>query len=86
MEPAFDRPHSAPSGGVVFRSRGNYGSTVYDAQFDEYLMILICDGCLLGNKADVLECFPCHAPQPPDARRRWDPSRAEEEEHDQTDL
>lgn len=88
LEPAFDAAHSAPAEGVTFRCHGNYGSVVYDAQFDEYLLILICDSCLLENKASILECFPSHAPSPPDARRRWEPSRAREEEHerDQADL
>lgn len=44
--------HRHPSGGVVFRGYGNYGSTVYDpvrgysGSRSEHLEINICDDCL----------------------------------------
>ncbi len=34
-------------GATIWRSHGNYGSTVYDPMFsDEYLEVFVCDECL----------------------------------------
>ncbi len=43
-----DNRYNQPNEGVVFYSRGNYGSTVYDQlPYDrEELVINICDECL----------------------------------------
>ena len=35
-----------PLGGTVFRSYGNYGSTVFDPLDASYLDICVCDSCL----------------------------------------
>lgn len=50
-----------PAGGTVFRSHGNYGSTVYDPPMytrnglhDEYLEINICDVCMTTHTQRVL--------------------------------
>lgn len=51
-----------PSGGTMFKSRGNYGSTVWDpgASSRDYLLANICDECLStaareGRVARVME-------------------------------
>ena len=44
-----------PYEGVMFRSSGNYGSTVWDPQVRTWeLHIIICDACLVSNKANVV--------------------------------
>lgn len=35
-----------PIGGTVFRTYGNYGSTVFDPMDASFLEIVICDSCL----------------------------------------
>ena len=45
----FDVMH--PNDGVVFRARGNYGSTVFDPMDGSYLEVLICDDCLIKHKS-----------------------------------
>lgn len=40
-----------PSNALVFTSRGNYGSTIFDPFMDssDYLEIMICDSCVKSN-------------------------------------
>lgn len=60
LEPAFRRPagqedeipdwlqHNQPHGGTTFRSRGQYGSTVFDPMSSyRSLEINVCDPCML---------------------------------------
>jgi hypothetical protein len=47
---------SPPNGGVIFTSRGNYGSAVYDEPMgsSNYILVIICDACLTGNTGNVM--------------------------------
>jgi hypothetical protein len=53
LEAVIEPPH--PAGGVRFTSRGNYGSTVFDAPEggDEFIEINVCDDCLLDKVTSV---------------------------------
>ncbi len=41
-----DKPQVHPIGGTVFRTYGNYGSTVFDPMDASYLEVVVCDRCL----------------------------------------
>ena len=41
-----DKIQVHPIGGTVFRTYGNYGSTVFDPMDASYLEIVVCDACL----------------------------------------
>lgn len=80
-------PGVPPSGGIVFRSSGNYGSRLYDEPpgSREYILIAVCDGCTAaaGARGDVLLVVP---PLPGQARyERWQapPAWPEEEEEEE---
>lgn len=48
ISPVFD--------GLVFRSSGNFGSTIFDPMpidTEEYLQVIICDGCIKKNARRV---------------------------------
>lgn len=42
------------SGGIICRSRGNYGSTLYDPMdVDEYIEFYLCDECIKSNAKKI---------------------------------
>jgi hypothetical protein len=41
-----DNPQVHPIGGTVFRTYGNYGSSVFDPMDASYLEVVVCDRCL----------------------------------------
>lgn len=41
-----DNPQVHPINGTVFRTYGQYGSTVFDPMDASYLEIVVCDSCL----------------------------------------
>lgn len=43
-----------PSDAVVFRSYGGFGSTVWDSLYNDYLLVHVCDECLVARAACVL--------------------------------
>lgn len=47
LERESDEYEGQPADGVMCSTRGNYGSTVYDAMTGEYLAFNICDPCLV---------------------------------------
>lgn len=47
IDDGFDHP---PNDATVWRSHGNYGSTVFDPMDSTYLEAYICDACLLKGK------------------------------------
>lgn len=50
-----DRLLIQPYEGVMFRSSGNYGSTVWDPQSSSWeLHIIICDECMKANKHNIV--------------------------------
>lgn len=60
LEPVFQGETRQPFGAAMFNSRGNYGSTVWDAGgivsiYEETLEIIICDECLVGNRKNVIK-------------------------------
>lgn len=60
LDYAFSRPvgappHNQPADGCVFRSYGNYGSTVFDPYRESaWLEIAICDACLLACREHLV--------------------------------
>ena len=57
IEPGDDPTGAYPVyGGLIFRSTGNYGSTVFDPlpmSREEVLQIIICDECILKDSRFV---------------------------------
>jgi len=47
-----------PSDATIWRSRGNYGSTVWDSCSSAYLEAYICDDCLKKNSERVYTVTP----------------------------
>lgn len=43
---AYDAPTVHPIGGTIFRTYGNYGSSVFDPMDATYRDAVICDSCL----------------------------------------
>lgn len=43
---AYEKPTVHPIGGTIFRTYGNYGSSVFDPMDASYLDVVICDSCL----------------------------------------
>lgn len=66
--PSLGEPNH-PKGAVVFTSQGNFGSGVFDPgpNSDVYLVVNICDGCMLKARAKKqvawVEPQPCPAPK-----------------------
>lgn len=45
---------SAVHNGLIFRTSGNYGSTIFDPiTIEEYLEVIICDDCCKVNKESI---------------------------------
>lgn len=47
-------------GGLIFRSTGNYGSTVFDPMVlknKEMLQIIICDQCIRKKKRSIVRLY-----------------------------
>jgi len=57
----LDMNYGNPSGGTVFTSRGNYGSTLFDPSpfaNTEHLKVVVCDTCLkLKAEQGVIQHF-----------------------------
>jgi hypothetical protein len=48
-----------PSGALICKTYGNYGSTIYDENLipggpNEWLKFIICDDCMTANSDDVV--------------------------------
>lgn len=71
-----------PSGGTTFRTRGHYGSTVFDDMGRTELMINICDVCMTAKARQglILHVTPSHAPPPPSTYKTWQPYTGEDED------
>lgn len=63
----------APYGSLLFIARGNYGSTVYDPMADEYLLVIICDDCVMAEqeKRNVMRVVPVRKTAE-DIREPWE--------------
>ncbi len=61
VEPGDDPTGNYPVyGGLIFRSTGNYGSTVFDPMptgREEVLRIIICDNCIKKNSSCVTHIY-----------------------------
>jgi hypothetical protein len=74
-----DWDDAPPSEGLLFIARGNYGSTVYDPPpgHEEYLLVVICDQCILdaAGKQNVMHVVHWRQPRPVrvGTREPWDP-------------
>lgn len=78
-----DEAQPQPADGVFFRSRGNYGSTVWDPggisrTYDEYLEVIICDECLVAFKELILHVTTMPR-RPTIEARPWKPILDDEE-------
>lgn len=75
---AVDHVENQPNDGVVCKTSGNYGSTVYDDFDGKWLEFNLCDNCLvaLGNHGLIKEVEHIVRPQRPEWKSEtWDPQK-----------
>lgn len=66
-------PQHQCHGAVIFQASGNYGSTVYDPMLSsQYLVINICDECLVERK-DLVLLRTVVQVEPQNEYGTWDP-------------
>lgn len=73
---AYQDEPEMPKDAVAFRSYGNYGSTVWDSLYNDYLIVHICDECLVNRAARVLRAERIIQPAPDTTYAPWDPAVA----------
>ena len=62
-----------PYGGLWFRARGNFGSTIFDPMMNhEYLEVLICDECVKAKAKSIRHIYSIIEPRPIVKSRTFD--------------
>jgi hypothetical protein len=82
LESVFPEVGNQPNGGLVFRSSGNYGSTVYDpvevlTGRHQHLQINVCDPCIVAA-TEAQRVYYSTTPYTPPAQpvlTFWDPDK-----------